>query len=124
MGRQMMTGRDLRVLFEPNSIAVVGASNNVDKWGYWLARAALKGTKRREVLLVNRSGGVILGQPAYTSLSNLPIVPELLVTTLPLAAFEQAINEALALGVRGIVAINSGFAELGSAGRAKQEELV
>ena len=31
-----MTGRDLRALFEPRSVAVVGASNDPAKWGQWL----------------------------------------------------------------------------------------
>ena len=37
------TERDLRPLFEPRSVAVVGASNDPAKWGQWLARGALRG---------------------------------------------------------------------------------
>jgi acetate---CoA ligase (ADP-forming) len=48
------TRRDLRPLFEPESVAVVGASDDPEKWGNWLARGALRGEARRAVHLVNR----------------------------------------------------------------------
>ena len=40
-------------LFDPVSVAVVGASGNPAKWGYWLAKGALAGRGRRAVHLVN-----------------------------------------------------------------------
>ncbi|HJW67019.1 MAG TPA: CoA-binding protein, partial [Gaiellaceae bacterium] len=66
-----MTGRDLRALFEPRSVAVVGASNDPAKWGQWLAHGALLGERRRRVFLVNRSGGEVLGRPAFRALDAL-----------------------------------------------------
>ena len=57
------TRRDLRALFEPESVAVVGASDDPEKWGNWLARGALRGESRRAVHLVNRRGGEVLGLP-------------------------------------------------------------
>lgn len=48
--------RDLRPLFEPRSVAIVGASNDPAKWGQWFARGALQGEHRRAVYLVNRKG--------------------------------------------------------------------
>ena len=53
----------LTALFNPRSIAVVGASDDPAKWGNWIARNALKGAHRREVYLVNRRGGDLAGQP-------------------------------------------------------------
>ena len=63
--------RDLRPLFEPRSVAIVGASNDSAKWGHWLARNAVKGSAQA-VFLVNRNGGEILGRRAYRSLDELP----------------------------------------------------
>jgi acyl-CoA synthetase (NDP forming) len=82
-----VTERDLRALFEPRSVAVVGASNDPAKWGQWLARGALLGAHRRQVFLVNRSGGEILGHASYRSLDELPEEPELVVLAIPAAAF-------------------------------------
>ena len=41
------SGGDLSRLFDPRSIAIVGASANPAKWGHWLARSALRGRERR-----------------------------------------------------------------------------
>ena len=80
--------RDLRPLFDPRSLAVLGASNDPAKWGQWISAGALRGADRRDVWLVNRNGGEILGQQAYRSLAELPGPPELVVIAVPVAAFE------------------------------------
>jgi acyl-CoA synthetase (NDP forming) len=116
--------RDLRALFEPSSVAILGASSNPAKWGHWLARGALKGDGRRKIYLVNRNGGEILGQPAYVSLADLPDSPELVVITLPAAAFEQAVDDSLAVGARAIVAISAGLGEMDDSGRERERAVV
>ena len=79
--------RDLEPLFAPRSVAIVGASDDPAKWGNWLGRGALRGEHRRPVYMVNRNGGTILDRPAYASLHELPGVPELVVISVPAAAF-------------------------------------
>jgi acyl-CoA synthetase (NDP forming) len=114
------TGRDLRPLFEPRSVAVVGASNDPAKWGQWLARGALRGEHRRPVFLVNRSGGDVLGRTAYRSLGELPEAPELVVLAIPASAFEETVDAALAAGTRAIVAIPAGLGETSEEGAARE----
>ena len=111
------TPRDLRPLFAPRSVAVVGASADASKWGNVLARGALRGAHRRPVFLVNRSGGEILGEQAFASLAELPDAPELAVICVPAAGFERAVDEALAAGARALVAITSGLGEHDEEGR-------
>jgi acetate---CoA ligase (ADP-forming) len=103
--------RDLRPLFAPRSVAVVGASDDPSKWGNIIARGALRGAHRRSVLLVNRSGGTILGERAYPSLGDVPELPELAVLCVPAAGFEDAAAEALAAGTRALVGITTGLGE-------------
>src|SRR5690349_5322469 len=103
------TGRDLPPLFEPRSVAVVGASNDPAKWGQSLARGALLGEHRRAVFLVKRSGGKVLGHQAFHSLEELPEPPELVVLAVPASAFEETVDAALAAGARAIVAIAAGL---------------
>ena len=103
--------RDLRPLFAPRSVAVVGASADPSKWGNALARGALRGAHRRRVFLVNRAGGEILGVQSHRSLSELAEPPELAVISVPAAGFEQAVDEALSAGARAIVAISTGLGE-------------
>lgn len=116
--------RDLRALFDPASVAVVGASNDPVKWGYGLARGALRGASRRPVHLVNRNGGEILGQEAHRSLAEVPGGAELVVIAVPEQAFEETVDQALAGGARAIIGITAGFGELGEAGLAREREVV
>lgn len=60
-------GRDLSTLFDPKSVAVVGASNDPAKYGHAVAAQALRAPDRRPVHLVNRRGGTVLGRTAATS---------------------------------------------------------
>ncbi len=116
--------RDLTPLFAPRSVAIVGASNDPAKWGNWLARRALQGAHRRQVYLVNRNGGQILGREAYRSLADLPEAVELAVIAVPARGMEQAVNEALRAGVRALVGISAGMGESGEEGRAREQAIV
>jgi acetate---CoA ligase (ADP-forming) len=116
--------RDLRPLFDPRSVAIVGASDDPAKWGNWLGRGALKGEHRRPVYLINRNGGSVLGRTAYTSLGELPDAPELVVVAVPPAAFEQTVDDALTAGARALIGITAGLGELGDEAKAHQDALV
>jgi acyl-CoA synthetase (NDP forming) len=116
--------RDLRPLFDPSSVAIVGASNTPGKWGYWLGNGALLGEDRRAVYLVNRKGGEVLGREAYRSLAELPEPPELVVITVPAGAFEEAVGEAVDAGAKALVVISAGLGEGGPEGRAREQAAV
>ena len=116
--------RDLSVLFDPRSVAVLGASAVPGKWGFWLARGAVKGDGRRSVYLVNRKGGEIFGRPAYPSLAELPEPPELVVITVPAAGVEEAVDASLDAGAKGIVLISAGLGEMGEEGAARERAIV
>lgn len=100
---------DLSVFSDPRSVAVVGASADPSKWGYWLARGALRGAARRDVHLVNANGAVIEGCQSYPSLAELPGVPELVVLSNPPATVPAVIEQALALGTKGFLGITAGL---------------
>ncbi|MEU4489790.1 acetate--CoA ligase family protein [Streptomyces purpurascens] len=114
-------GRDLSALFDPVSVAVVGASDDPAKYGHAIAAQAVRADGRRPVHLVNRRGGTVLGRPVATSLSAVGEPVDLAVVSVPAAGFEDAVDEALRCGARAIVAITAGFAETGEAGRTRQQ---
>jgi acyl-CoA synthetase (NDP forming) len=123
-GRSHSLTRDLRPLFDPRSLAIVGASNTPGKWGYWLGNGALLGEDRRAVYLVNRRGGEILGRESYRALAELPESPELVVITVPAGAFEEAVEEALSAGAKALVVISAGLGEGGPEGRSREQAAV
>lgn len=93
---------------DPSSVAVVGATDDQAKWGYWLARGALTGSERRRVWLVNRTATHVQGVEAFPSVAALPQVPELVVLCVPAAHIAGVIEESLDLGVRAFLAITAG----------------
>lgn len=116
--------RDLRPLFDPRSVAILGASSDPAKWGHWLARGALEGEHRRAVYLVNRKGAEVLGRRTYRSLAELPEPPELVVLTVPAAGFEEAVEASLEAGAKALVGITAGLGESGEEGRARERAVV
>ncbi|TSD40414.1 acetate--CoA ligase family protein [Rhodococcus sp. KBS0724] len=114
----------INCLFQPRSVAIVGASSDPSKWGYMLAKSALTGVHRRTVSFVNRSGSDILGHPSVARVTDIADVPDLAVVAVPERIFEQTIDDVLAIGTRAIVAVTAGFGELGDEGRQRQEAFV
>ena len=116
--------RDLSALFDPASIAVVGASADPAKWGNAVAVQALRGADRHRVQLVNRRGGEILASPTVTSVEDLDGPVDLAVIAVPEAGFEDAVDGVLAKGARAIVAITAGLGEAGAQGRTREDALI
>lgn len=96
---------------DPRSVAVVGASDDQAKWGYWLAQGALTGCERRQVWLINRSASTVQGETTYASVADLPETPELVVLCVPAAHIAGVVDESLARGVKAFLAITAGVAD-------------
>ncbi|MFF3213401.1 acetate--CoA ligase family protein [Streptomyces sp. NPDC002886] len=124
MGRDLTARRDLTALFDPRSVAVVGASDDPAKYGHAVASQALRAEGRRPVHLVNRRGGTVLGRRAAPSLAAIGEPVELVVISVPGSGFEAAVEDALGCGAKAIVGITAGFAEAGPAGAARQRAVV
>ena len=116
--------RDLRALFEPRSVAVVGASGDTSKWGGDVSVRLLRGAHRRSVYLVNGRGGEILGQRAFPSLRDLPDAPELVILTMPARFLEPVVDDCVAVGAKAVVAVTAMLGEMGAEGRAREQAAV
>ena len=115
----------LDALFDPRSIAVVGASADAAKWGGDLARPPRpRRERRRPLYFVNAKGGAMHGREAYRSLLDLPETPDLVVLAIPAQGFEKALDEALRRGARALVAVFAGLGETGDEGKARERAAV
>lgn len=115
-----MPRKSIEALFSPRSVAIIGASSDSAKWGHLLARRALESPAQRTVLLVNRRGGELLGQPIYHSAREAAAAHaldvDLVVVCVPVNGFLDAVTDAAAAGARVIVAITAGLSEAGAEG--------
>ncbi|HYH90113.1 MAG TPA: GNAT family N-acetyltransferase [Solirubrobacteraceae bacterium] len=132
--------RDARLLFEerqraadvaavghvlrPASVAVVGASRRPGTVGGEVVRNLLAAGFSGPLHLVNARGGEVCGRPAVRSIADVEGDVELAVIAVPAAAVIEAARECAAKGVRALVVLTAGFAEVGAAGRVRQDELL
>jgi len=114
----------LGALFYPKSVAFIGASGTLGKWGYTLLTNVIGGDFEGEIYLVNPKGGTIAGKKVYRNISEIPGTVDVAVVTIPAALVPELIPEFKKKGIKNMLLIASGFAETGEEGRKKEEELV
>ena len=108
--------RDFASLFEPRTIAVIGASNVPGKWGFIIPVNILVGGFRGRILMVNPGERSILGFPAYSSIKDIEEQVDLVFVTIPAVGVLDVIKDAAATGVKNVVVISSNFSEVGGEG--------
>jgi len=116
--------RALSELFHPRSVAFVGASARLGKWGHLLPTNTVSGGYQGSVFLVNPRGGTMAGRQVYPSILDVPDPIDLAVVTIPAGKVQGLLPDFKAKGVRYMLLISSGFSETGPAGRRLEEELV
>ncbi|MBW1683373.1 MAG: CoA-binding protein [Deltaproteobacteria bacterium] len=115
---------ELKPLFEPSSLAVIGASNTVGKWGYMMVSRPIQSGYRGRIYPVNPKEKEILGLKAYPSLRDIPDPVDLAIITIPAQKVPDAIRDCAEKGIRAAIVITAGFAETGPRGKALQDEMV
>jgi acyl-CoA synthetase (NDP forming) len=116
--------REIGALFHPQSIAFVGASNQLGKWGNMLVSNTIAGGYAGKIFLVNPKGGNMFGRPVYAKVGDIPETVDLAVVTVPAAAVIDLIPECRDKGIRYMVLISSGFAETGADGKVLEARLI
>jgi acetyl coenzyme A synthetase (ADP forming)-like protein len=114
----------LRPFFEPRTVAVIGASPRRGTIGGELFRNILAGDFVGAAYPVNRTGEAVAGVQGYGSIRDVPQPVDLAVIVLPGGAVLAAAEEALQAGVRALLVISAGFAEVGHEGVERQERLL
>lgn len=113
---------DLTPLMKPRSVAVVGASQRVNRATRVITNLQKFGYAGR-VFPINAKYSEVLGLPCYPDLAALPEPADVVVVAIPAADVPAVLTDAAARGVRGAVVLSSGFGEAGVSGRARQETL-
>lgn len=113
----------LHKLFNPGSVAVVGASEKVGTVGRAILENLLT-TFKGEILPVNYKYDKILGLKCYRSVRDLPKAPDLAVIAVPASSTPKVVRDLCSLGVKFSIVISAGFKETGPDGARLEDELV
>jgi len=109
--------------FESKSLAVIGASTDPVKQGGRPVRYSVASGFKGRVYPINPNADMVQGVKAYPSLLAVPGKVECAFIALPEPAVEAAVLECAAKGVKAVVIISAGFAEVGLIGRRAQERI-
>lgn len=110
----MVKGRvlsNLKVLFNPASVAVIGASENENKLGFHVMKSLTTGDFEGKIIPVNPKSREIMGIRAFSSVSAFEGPIDLAVVVLPAQLVSGIIEECIDKDIKGIVLITAGFKE-------------
>lgn len=110
-------------IFNPSSIAVVGASSEEKKVGYSILKNLIDGYNGK-IFPVNPGRQEILSLPCYPSVSSIPDKVDLAVIVIPAKIVSEALKDCAKAGVKGVVVITAGFKEVGGEGVNREKEIV
>lgn len=111
-------------LIDPDSVVVVGASDNILKPGGSVLHNLVNGSFDKDLYVVNSKGGTIQGVKAYTDIKEIPQT-DLAIISVPanqcLYTVEYLVKEK---GVKAFIVFSAGFSEVSQAGALMEEKLV
>ena len=113
----------LNAIFQPSSIAVVGASTRAGTVGNDLFRNLLFNEFNGPVYPVNPKAESLLGIKSYPDIAAVPEQMDLAVIAAPARSVPRALEECGAAGVNGVVIVSAGFRETGEEGRRLEHDI-
>ena len=111
-------------IFYPKSIAFIGASARMGKWGHNLMSNTISGGYKGNIFLVNPKTDTIAGRKTYPTVCDIPETVDLAVVTIPAAGVLDLIPQLQKKSIGNMLLITSGFGETGDEGKKLEAKLV
>ncbi|AIY89818.1 acetyl-CoA synthetase [Geoglobus acetivorans] len=100
----------LKTLFNPESVAVAGATDNENKMGYHVMKSLVESFDGR-IYPVNPGKDQVFGIAAYPGVEELPEAPDLAIIVIPREKIHDTVKKFIERGTGAFVIITSGFRE-------------
>lgn len=113
-----------RALFDPATVALVGASPDERKYSSFPQRFLMRHGFRGTIYPINPGRSEVLGVRAYPSIAAIGVAIDHAFIMLPTPLVEAAVTDCAAAGVGCVTILSNGFAEAGPAGKVAQDRLV
>jgi acyl-CoA synthetase (NDP forming) len=114
---------DLGAVFSPSSVAIVGASDDLAKWGGSALRNIMDGGYAGRLYPVNPRASELFGLPAYAGVDDLPEEPDLVLVVVGGGLVRDVLEACARRHARAVVVVTAGFAETGEEGAAVERDL-
>ncbi|MHA1301299.1 MAG: acetate--CoA ligase family protein [Candidatus Helarchaeota archaeon] len=109
-----MNNGDFNSLFKPQSIAIMGASNNVQTFGTMHLLNLIAGGYPGKIFPIHPKHDKILGLRAYKKIEDVPSQIDLCLIVLPTKIVVEKLRECGRAGVKSIIIVSAGFNEVGN----------
>jgi len=114
----------LKPLFYPKSVAVIGASNNPAKWGFSIFNDLLVKGFKGDLYPVNKNEERISGITCHKSVKGISKAVDLAVVVVPAQIVPTVMEECVEKGFKTAIIISAGFRETGREGEKLEKEVV
>ena len=114
---------NLSRLLNPQSVAVIGASDDPSRIGGKPIAYMLKQGYQGKILPVNPKRETVQGLKAYPSVQALPETPDVAIVAVPAAAALETVTALAERGAGGALLFSAGFAEMSEEGAELQDEM-
>jgi acetyltransferase len=111
-------------IFDPSSVAVIGASEREGSVGRRVYENLLATDSTRPLFAVNPARDSVLGHQAYPTIAAIGQPVDLAVVITPAPSVPDVIAQCAGAGVKGAIIISAGFREVGAAGAALEAEIL
>jgi len=115
---------ELASLFNPQSVAIIGASATPGKIGNAILQNMIDSGYKGELYPINPKEEEILGYTCYPSVAEIPGEVEMAVLAVPARFVLPVAKECGEKGVKHLIGITAGFRETGKEGAQKEQELL
>ncbi|MDF1540972.1 MAG: acetate--CoA ligase family protein, partial [Candidatus Thorarchaeota archaeon] len=116
--------KGIDTLFNPRSIAVVGASATKGKLGNDVMRNLIDSGFQGRIYPINPKGGDIMGKQAYRSVKDIYNDVDVVVIVIPAKHVLPIVQECGEKGVKALVIITAGFKEVGHDGHETERKII
>ena len=117
------TDHFLKHFFHPESVAVVGATNNTFKMNFRILQNLMDLDFKGRIYPVNPGAKEISGIKAFAGLRDIPDKVDLVVSAVPASKTMDIVKDCAKIGVKHLVIITGGFSEGGAEGRALHDRM-
>ncbi|MCB9297221.1 MAG: acetate--CoA ligase family protein [Lewinellaceae bacterium] len=121
---QPKTAELLPALFNPKSIAIVGASRDEESISFGILKNLLLGNFKGRLYPVNPKADSILGLKSYKSLLDIEEEVQLALIAVPRQAVPEILDDCGEKNIKAAVIITAGFKEIGEKGRGLEEKII
>lgn len=111
-------------LFDPKSIAIIGASATEGKVGHDVLKNIMSQGFLGKVYPVNPKGGEILGKRTYPSIKDIEESIDLAIIVTPAPTVLDLVRECGKKSIKAVIVISAGFKEIGTPEGKEREEML